>query len=283
MRTEQMKTVFLTKSGGGFMRRILIAAAVVLSSLGATRPALADPAIELVSGNDIVYYDGTSLGAVCSTDGGATSTSCATDFGAVGVSNFAGELTVQVLNFNGWTNISDSAEAYTPSCSSSGTCESQNQLNTTNTAAPDALLSYFGASGFTTQGAITLNESGTLLAGTASAMAYAYTGDLGLSGAAVPNLSGQIGSTLSVAGSGNGTYSAGPTSGPAPATTYNLASEFSFTPGTVQGNYNMTETISTAVPESSSVSVLLVMLLGIALVVRRLISHDAPATQTRTN
>jgi len=264
-----MKTLTFTKSRGGFMKPILMAGAVVLLGLGANSAALADPSIELVSGSDIVYYDGTNP-AVCSINGGATSSSCSTDFGTVIVNNTFGNLTVDVASFNGWTSIEDSAQAYTPSCPG-GTCESQNNLDTTNTSAGNDLLSYFGASGFTAPGPLTLVESGTLLAGTSSAMAYGYTGALGLQGSAAPTLSGQIGSTLSVTGNGGGLYSAGPTGGPAPATPYNLTSEFDFT-ATHNGHYNMTETVSTAVPESSSVSVFLMMLLGMAFLVRKRIA-----------
>jgi len=285
-----MKTLILNKSGGGFMKRILIANAVVLLSLGATRPALATTAMELVSGTDIIYYDGSATGPVCSTDSGATSSAatCST-FGATGMSSNGGKtLNVMTsLSFNGWTVSGDTGESLSPSCDSVQKCEDQNQVNVVNsgTATLDA---YFASSGFSTAGPLFFGESSTALdgTGTATAKAYAYQPTvlfppLGLSASAVPSLPGLF-STLSLTGTpgpgGQNKNAFSPVGAPAPGSPYNLASQFDFTPGTTNAGYSVTETIytSTSVSESSSVGVFLVMLLGIAFVVRK-------GTQTRTN
>jgi len=266
-----MKTLILTKSGGGFMKPILMAGAVVLLSLGATRPALATSAMELVTGTDVIYWDGSTLGCYS----GGSSVACST-FGASGGGS-GNSLNVSASTFGGWDVTTNSANAYPPSCSSIGTCESQTELNAVDSSASGNLSAYFASAGFTDQGALTLNESGSQSDGTASAMEYAYTGALGIPNTgAAPSLSGQIGSTISETNTGNGAFSAGPTSGLPPVSTpYNITGEISFTPGTPGGGYTMTETISTAVPETSSASVFLVMLLGMAFVVRKRIASKS--------
>jgi len=254
------------------MKRILMAGAVALLSLGATRSALASSAVQLVSGAgaglNIVYYDGTTLS--CSI--GGVSTICAT-FGAT-ASGSGGSLNVAATTFNGWSLRGDTMSA-PPSCDTALNCLGQNQINTFNSGTA-ALAVYFASSGFTTRGPLYFGESSTALdgTGTATAKAYAYLpdGTLGLSPTAAPTLSGLF-STLSVTGTpgpGGQHKSADFLAGAAvPGASYNLASSFSFSPTLGGSGYNVTETISTSVPESSAVGVLLAMLLGIAFVVRK--------------
>ena len=268
-----MKTLIFTKSGGSFMKSIVMAGAVVLLGLGATGAALADNAVELVSGNDIIYFDGTTSTLTCSISG-VTAGACAT----LGVGTptstpaFGGGVTdaITASNFNGW-NVTDSGTSYAPSCNVSGTCEDQNNLSGQGGTA--ALQAYFATSGFTTNPALGFMASGTSPdTGTVTATAYAYqpSGTLGLSGTSAPVGLGTPFSTLLLPG-GEGLLSG---TGTAPGNPYNLATAFSVPAGTTGSEVNLTETITTSVPESSSVSVLLAMLLGIAFVVRRGIAFN---------
>jgi hypothetical protein len=275
-----MKT--LIKSGGGFMKPILMAGAVVMLGLGATGAALADNAVELVSGNDIIYWDGATSTLTCTITGVGGSTS--TGIGSTVCNTFgvntptatpaAGAVTdaIAASTFNGW-NISDSGTSYAPDCTG-GTCEDQIALTAVNSGgALGPVAAYFAASafavdptslGFTAAG----TEKNTL--GTATAMAYAYNGALGLSGTAAPvGLPGPF-DTITLA-KGEGFQSDGPLT----AAGSTLAAEFLLTTGSTPGEYSVTETITgTPVPESSAVSVFLVMLLGIAFVARRGIAFN---------
>jgi len=255
------------------MKRILMAGAVVLLSLGATRVALATTALELVTGTgantDIIYYDGTT--ATCSNNDGVGTVACST-FGTFSATSTATKLVVSASNFGGWNVESDSGDSKAPSCDTSQVCEDQNQLDVLNNKSTGALQAYFGSSGFTTAGPLYFGESSSALdgTGTATALAYAYKGGLGLAVTKpVPALPGLF-STLHLTGlnipnggvqsTANGPFSA-------PTAPYNLASQFTFSPTKTGSGYQVTETISTAsVPESSSLGVFLMMLFGIAFV-----------------
>jgi len=256
------------------MKRILMAGAVALLSLGATRVALANTALELVTGTgktqDIIYYNGTSV--TCSIGGVASAADCVA-FGESNASssttNGVQKLSIQATKFGKW-NVSESGDSISPSCNANGVCEDQNQVNAINSAGAAVLNAYFASSGFATAGPLLFSESATQLDGKATATAYAYkpNGALDLSGTASPTLPAAF-STLSVTGAGLVNKSAGPGSGAAPPSPYNLATGFSFAVGKTNAGYSVTETIATAsVPESSSVAVFLMMLFGMVFVVR---------------
>jgi len=276
------------------MKRILMAGAVVLLSLGTTRVALATTALELVTGTgaktDIIYYNGTGP-AVCSNNNGVSTVACST-FGTV-LSPFSAtstsspgdvSLLISAANFGGWAVTSDSGDSKSPVCDTNQICEDQNQLDVLNSKATGALNAYFASDGFTTAGPLYFGESSSTLdkTGTATALAYSYkptafAPPLGLAVTkALPALPGLF-STLSLTGvnipnGGVKSTSSGPFS--APTAPYNLASQFTFSPTSTGAGYQVTETISTtSVPESSSVGVFLGMLLGIAFVVRGRISQ----------
>jgi len=271
-----MKTRILSSLGGGFMKRILMAGAVVLLGLGATGAALADNAVELVSGNDIIYWDGATLTLTCSVIGGASTTGIGSaQCNAFGVNTPTagpsdGGVTDAIVasSFNGW-NVSDSGTSYSPDCIG-GTCEDQITLSATNSGgAGGPVAAYFAADGFnidpTSLGFTAAGTEKNNL-GTATANAYAYTGALGLSGTAAPVGLPTPFDTITLA-TGEGFQADGPLT--APGST--LATEFYLTTGSTPGEYSVTETITgtQAVPESSTAGVLLAMLLGITFVARR--------------
>lgn len=267
-----------TKSGGGFVKQILMAGAVVVLGLGATGAALADNAVELVSGSDIIYWDGATLTLTCTITGvgGSTSTgigsSVCNTFGVntPTAGGTGGGITDAIVAsaFNGW-NVSDSGTTYAPDCTG-GTCEDQITLSATNSGgAGGPVAAYFASDGFNVDPtSLGFTAAGTEknTAGTATADAYAYTGPLGLSGSAAPVGLPTPFDSITLA-KGEGFDSDGPIT--APGST--LATSFFLTTGSTPGEYSVTETITgtQGVPESSSVGVFLAMLLGIAFVVRR--------------
>jgi hypothetical protein len=281
-----MQTLTLNRSDGGFMKRILMVGAVVLLGLGATGVALANTAIELVTGTganqDIVFYDGSSL--TCSIGGVVHASDCTT-LGASVLPAGSGSLSIEATKIGGWDVDTDTGDSKAPSCDANQVCEDQNEVNAVNKSGTAALNAYFASSGFTTAGPLSFAESATASDGTATARAYVYQPDaaLGLSNTTAPSLTGLF-STLSLSNPGfkcSGQIT-GETCTPsvgqaAPPTAYNLASELSFTAGKAGAGYSVTETIyTTAVPESSSVGVFLAMLFGVAFVVRK-------GTQRRTS
>jgi hypothetical protein len=225
------------------MKRLLLAAcAMGLLAFGTARTALADSEMELVSGSDVMYWNGSAL--VCSPG------PCS-DFGATASSlTVAGttQVSIQATDFNGWILNTATGDSYSPSCSATNVCISQNDINTI-ASGNASLQAYFGATGFTPSGALLLTESSTDLSGTATATGYAYTGPLGLSTSA-PSLSGAFsGGSLSLTGNGVVASGAGPSATATPSSPYDITAAFNLTPG--QGSYNVTETIS-SVPEPTS-------------------------------
>lgn len=258
------------------MKRILMAGAVILVSLGATRAALATTAVELVTvagGNtDIIYYDGSSL--ACSVNGAANACSGA-GFGTVSATN-GGVWNVSASAFGGW-QVSDNASNSSPDCSPGGDCLDQQNIDVTSNGATNSLTAYYAVSGFTAGGPLDFMESGTAVPGTATANGYAYkpNGSIGLSSTVVPDTSivpfSSPFASLSLSSPG---FLSSPGHA-APSSGYNLAGSMTLAPTSNSARYNVTETISSAVPESSSVGVFLVAIIGIAFGFRRRTNQTA--------
>src|ERR1035438_3162629 len=209
------------------MKRILIAGAVVMLSLGAAGSALANSAVELITGSspsttDIVYYDGTTL--ACSI-GGTVLADCSA-FG-VTASKTANSLTVTATSLGGWNVSGDTGITKAPNCDATHVCEDQTDINAVNIGGTADLTAFFAASGFTTPGPLDFALSASSTDGTVLGKASAYTGGLGLSDTAVPTgaLITGLFSTLSLSNPGF----VSSTGAAAPGGTYNLATGFNFT------------------------------------------------------
>jgi hypothetical protein len=260
------------------MKRFMVACAAVLLSFAATRTALANPELELVTGGDIIFYNGSTLtcfnGAIVSCTGAGSFNATVTTSTVAGITT----VTVSASAFNGWDVSSDTGTSASPPCSSTGVCLDQNQVNIQSTSTgASPLQAYFADSGFTPAEGLTFTESATELNGTATASGYAYlpNGTLGLSGSAAPTLPAPSFPTLALTGTGLVTKDAGPVTSASPTTQpYNLATEFNFTVGAVGGGYSVTETIA-AVPEPASVVLFGGALLVIATTVRRKVANRA--------
>jgi len=235
-------------------RTITTAAALVFLSLGAGRIALADPDLELVSGSDVIFYDGTTvsctenLGTVFqTTTSGVASTNCAA-FGAVAVSNDGtGGESLSFHTFNAW-KVQVSAYSNSPNCSGieGPGCISNDSIDAT-TAGSTTLDAYFGGTGFNPEPAYIVTESSSSTTGTATAAGYQESGLTGFSATSKPTLSGQIGSTLSL--SNCTPCSSGPTGGLSNGD--NALVTFNTFAGAAGDSYAVTTTIS-AVPEPTS-------------------------------
>ena len=243
------------------MKQILTACVVVLLSFGAARAAFAqtDPWLVLVSGSDVITWDGVTL--TC------TGGSCAS-FGVTdSVSNGGLNLTLIATSFNGWNVTADSGGSNAPGCSPD--CMSQTSLNTNNTGGGSALQAFFGSSGFDHEVALLNIVAPTLNAGGFSNTGYDISSSLGLtslgySAGAAPNLAAwtSIGGTLTFP-SGNLTPQTSH-SGLLAAGSFAATSYLDFTGGN-GSQYSVTDTIYAAVPEPAS----LLLLGGCLLVVGR--------------
>jgi len=254
------------------MKRLLSTVCVLgLLGFAAAQMALADPEMELVSGSDVILWDGTTLSCyngsfVACTVFGATETT-ASGGGAT-------QVTIKAGNFNGWILNTSTGDSYSPTCSGTGVCEDQNDVNTLASGNAN-LETFFGDTGFAPVGAagLMLTESASDLAGTtaspgtATATAYAYTGALGFSSTGAPSLPGAWG-PLSLTGHGAVALSAGPVNTTAPTAPYDLTAEFTLTPG--PGSYNVTETIATVPEPTNAILLGSLLLLGATAVRKRL-------------
>lgn len=257
------------------MKQALIGVAMVLLGVGLVTTAFAAPQLELVSGNNVILWDGTTLSCwdgttLTTTNGTALGETgvCAT-FGATGsLSSVPGQSqeTVKANSFNGWSLTSGTGNSYAPNCSVTGDCLGQN-FATTATAGVDSLDIYFGDSTFAPIGqSLIMTESATQLAGTATSTGYAFVGALGFAQKTAPTLSGAFG-PLSLTGTGAVALSTGPVGTPEPSTApYNIVGQLDFTPGA--GSYNVTQDIA-AVPEPAGVVLFGGVVLAVSTSLRR--------------
>lgn len=177
------------------MKRLLqgtMVAALLTVGLGT---AYATATLELVSGSDTLYV--TDQGAIACTGG-----TCAS-FGASGDNNpLVGDVTINAVNFNGWSISLSSGSSNSPGCPAAGTngvgCLNDTNINAQTTGA-GTLGVYFADTGFSTETGLNVGFSSPLQTGADAAQtAYAFTGALPL-GSGVLNPvpgGGQIGTVL---------------------------------------------------------------------------------------
>lgn len=128
------------------MNRAMMVSLFGLLCLGAAQTALAqtDPWLVLVSGNDVITYDGSAV--TCEQSN--SSVSCST-FGTVKASNDgSGDLVLTATNFNGWDIKQNTGTTGAPDCTTDGFCTDQTQIDVDGGSATANLTSYFGAAGF---------------------------------------------------------------------------------------------------------------------------------------
>jgi hypothetical protein len=233
---------------------------LILIAFASVQMAFATAALELVSGNNILYVaDGASGTIACST--GGVSVACST-FGATGDNNpLTGNVSIAATNFNGWafTSAGGSSSSSTCNGATGGVGCLNDQTSTTNTGA-GTLTVYFADSGFNTEPGFITGFSSPLQTGSsATQTAYAFTGSPTLSATNLTPTpgSGQIGTALTILPPGvNGLASGGGgMTGP-----FSLELKTVFTDTAAGGGYNSSGNIA-ATPEPASI----VLFSGVAL------------------
>lgn len=260
------------------MNRAILACALALFSLGAARTALAqsDPYLVLVSGSDVITWNGNNLS--CSTDGGVTVTAgCTTatettwGISTSGTNTATGTYVLTASDFDGWVLTGNTGQTLSPNCTAAG-CMSQNEIDITG--GTSNLTAYFGSAAFDHQDAVVDTQEVSNASETfTSEGLYNSSGmslmNLGYANGTPPDLSGwsAIGSTMTLnTCTGLGCVTDGQaTSSALPGGKFALTDELTFTAG---GDYAVTDTI-TAVPEPASLILLGSALLGASIIVRR--------------
>jgi hypothetical protein len=230
----------------------------VLFTVGLGSTAFATTDLELVSGGDIIYYDGTTLD--CNNGGtitvGLGSASCVALGVTAAVQLQPQALVVSATSFNGWDVSESSDYSNTPACTgvNGPGCINQDNVNA-STSGAGTLSAYFASTGFTPAGAtgLMVANASVLQTGTLQTQtAYANSGvvdplsDVNFT----PTPGGVCGVSLS---SGIPGVVATPTSCAAPGAPFSLELGIVMTTSAgVDSGFNVTGNIA-AVPEPAAV------------------------------